>query len=124
MTPIIAITMGDETSIGPEVIVKALSHPEVYKECRPVVIGDAKRLQQAQRITNVLSKSIPLRLRRYPTPITNPALSTASISAPYPRISLGEDLSTRWRRCVSLPEACRSTRDAGFRARNLHSTSE
>jgi 4-phospho-D-threonate 3-dehydrogenase / 4-phospho-D-erythronate 3-dehydrogenase len=51
MTPIIAITMGDATGIGPEVIVKALSHPEVYKECRPVVIGDAKRLQQAQRIT-------------------------------------------------------------------------
>ena len=51
MTPIIAITMGDATGIGPEVIVKALSHPEVYKECCPVVIGDAKRLQQAQRIT-------------------------------------------------------------------------
>jgi len=51
MTPLIAITMGDATGIGPEVIVKALSHPEVYKECRPVVIGDAKRLQQAQRIT-------------------------------------------------------------------------
>jgi 4-hydroxythreonine-4-phosphate dehydrogenase len=51
MTPIIAITMGDATGIGPEIIVKALSHPEVYKECRPVVIGDAKRLQQAQRIT-------------------------------------------------------------------------
>jgi 4-hydroxythreonine-4-phosphate dehydrogenase len=51
MTPIIAITMGDATGIGPEVIVKALSHPEVYKECRPVVIGDTKRLQQAQRIT-------------------------------------------------------------------------
>jgi 4-phospho-D-threonate 3-dehydrogenase / 4-phospho-D-erythronate 3-dehydrogenase len=49
--PIIAITMGDATGIGPEVIVKALSHPEVYKECRPVVIGDAKRLQQAKRIT-------------------------------------------------------------------------
>jgi 4-hydroxythreonine-4-phosphate dehydrogenase len=51
MTPIIAITMGDATGIGPEVIVKALSHPEVDKECRPVVIGDTKRLQQAQRIT-------------------------------------------------------------------------
>ena len=51
MTPIIAITMGDATGIGPEVIVKALSHPEGYKECRPVVIGDTKRLQQAQRIT-------------------------------------------------------------------------
>lgn len=52
MNPIIAITMGDAAGVGPEVIIKALSHPELYKECRPVVIGDAKRLQQAQRITN------------------------------------------------------------------------
>jgi len=51
MTPIIAITMGDATGIGPEVIVKALSRPEVYEECHPVVIGDAKRLQQALSLT-------------------------------------------------------------------------
>jgi 4-phospho-D-threonate 3-dehydrogenase / 4-phospho-D-erythronate 3-dehydrogenase len=51
MTPIIAITMGDAAGIGPEVIVKALAHPQVYEECRPVVIGDANRLRQAQTIT-------------------------------------------------------------------------
>jgi 4-phospho-D-threonate 3-dehydrogenase / 4-phospho-D-erythronate 3-dehydrogenase len=51
MTPIIAITMGDAAGIGPEVIVKALAHPEVYEECCPVVIGDAARLRQAQAIT-------------------------------------------------------------------------
>jgi 4-hydroxythreonine-4-phosphate dehydrogenase len=52
MTPIIAITMGDAAGVGPEVIVKALSHPEVYEECRPVVIGDADRLRQAQILTS------------------------------------------------------------------------
>jgi 4-hydroxythreonine-4-phosphate dehydrogenase len=51
MTPIIAVTMGDAAGIGPEVIVKALAHPEVYEECHPVVIGDAGRLRQAQSIT-------------------------------------------------------------------------
>ena len=51
MTPVIAITMGDAAGIGPEVIVKALAHPEVYEECCPVVIGDIARLQQAQAIT-------------------------------------------------------------------------
>ena len=42
--PLIAITMGDPSGIGPEVIVKALvTPPEV---CRTVVIGDAAWLQQ------------------------------------------------------------------------------
>jgi 4-hydroxythreonine-4-phosphate dehydrogenase len=51
MTPVIAITMGDAAGIGPEVIVKALAHPEIYEECCPIVIGDADRLRQAQVIT-------------------------------------------------------------------------
>lgn len=37
--PIIAITMGDPSGIGPEVILKALAHPEVYTLCRPLVVG-------------------------------------------------------------------------------------
>ena len=36
----IAVTMGDPAGIGPEIIVKALSHVEVYQKCIPVVIGD------------------------------------------------------------------------------------
>ncbi len=38
--PLLGITMGDVSGIGPEVIVKALSHPEVYAFCRPLVVGD------------------------------------------------------------------------------------
>jgi len=45
--PIVAITMGDAAGVGPEVIVKALSHAEVYARCRPLVIGDAGRLEEA-----------------------------------------------------------------------------
>jgi 4-phospho-D-threonate 3-dehydrogenase / 4-phospho-D-erythronate 3-dehydrogenase len=48
--PIIAITMGDAAGVGPEVIVKSLAHREVYEQCRPLVIGDAERLRQADRI--------------------------------------------------------------------------
>ncbi|MDE2888727.1 MAG: 4-hydroxythreonine-4-phosphate dehydrogenase PdxA [Gemmatimonadota bacterium] len=39
--PLLGITMGDVCGIGPEVIVKALSHQDVYAFCRPLVIGDA-----------------------------------------------------------------------------------
>lgn len=48
--PIIAITMGDAAGVGPEVIMKALAHPEPHAWCRPIVVGDANRLRQAGRI--------------------------------------------------------------------------
>lgn len=45
--PIIAITMGDPSGIGPEIIMKSLAHAEVYDMCRPLVVGDAGRLREA-----------------------------------------------------------------------------
>jgi 4-hydroxythreonine-4-phosphate dehydrogenase len=45
--PVIAITMGDAAGVGPEVIVKALGHAELYGRCRPLVVGDAERLREA-----------------------------------------------------------------------------
>lgn len=44
--PIIAITMGDPASIGPEIAVKALLEQKIYDICRPVLAGDAKVFQQ------------------------------------------------------------------------------
>jgi 4-hydroxythreonine-4-phosphate dehydrogenase len=38
--PIIGITMGDPSGVGPEIITKALSDPTIFHLCRPVVIGD------------------------------------------------------------------------------------
>ncbi|MDX1873123.1 4-hydroxythreonine-4-phosphate dehydrogenase PdxA [Mycolicibacterium sp. 120266] len=45
--PVVAVTMGDGAGIGPEVIVPALLDPATQARCKPVVIGDAKRLAQA-----------------------------------------------------------------------------
>jgi 4-hydroxythreonine-4-phosphate dehydrogenase len=50
MRPVIAMTMGDAAGIGPEVIMKSLAHDDIYDLCRPLVIGDALRLQKAGRI--------------------------------------------------------------------------
>lgn len=62
-TPIIALTMGDAAGVGPEVIVKALAHPEVQQMCRALVVGDAGRLRQAAEITgagiDVISRTDP-----------------------------------------------------------------
>ncbi|MGH6680801.1 MAG: 4-hydroxythreonine-4-phosphate dehydrogenase PdxA [Bradyrhizobium sp.] len=48
--PTIAITMGDPAGIGPEIIMKALTHRDVHAICQPLVIRDAERLRQAGRI--------------------------------------------------------------------------
>ncbi|RVT96672.1 4-hydroxythreonine-4-phosphate dehydrogenase PdxA [Rhodovarius crocodyli] len=48
--PIVAITMGDASGIGPEIIMKALAHAETYAMCRPLVVGDATRLREAGEI--------------------------------------------------------------------------
>ncbi len=45
--PILGITMGDPVSIGPEISVKALADPKIYRECRPLIIGDAKVMEKA-----------------------------------------------------------------------------
>jgi len=39
--------MGDPAGIGPEIIVKALVKRSVYKQCKPVVVGDAGVIRQA-----------------------------------------------------------------------------
>ena len=48
--PIVWITMGDAAGVGPEVIVKALSDSTVLTRCRPLVIGDTRRLELANKI--------------------------------------------------------------------------
>ena len=45
--PLLAITLGDPAGIGPEVILKALQHGEVFASCRPLVIGDRQVLARA-----------------------------------------------------------------------------
>ena len=48
--PLIGITMGDPTGIGPEVIIKALSSHPVFNRCRPVVFGDAAILDREKQL--------------------------------------------------------------------------
>ena len=45
MKPIIGISMGDPAGIGPEICIKALSIPDVYNRCQPVVVGDASLME-------------------------------------------------------------------------------
>jgi 4-hydroxythreonine-4-phosphate dehydrogenase len=50
--PIIAITMGDVNGVGPEIIAKLFAERNVYKLCRPIVIGDKLPLLRSIKITD------------------------------------------------------------------------
>ena len=45
--PVIAITLGDPSGIGPEVVAKALTQPGLREPARPVVVGSAGVLDKA-----------------------------------------------------------------------------
>ena len=49
--PIIAITMGDPSGVGPEIIAKSMADAELHERARVFVIGSAARVRQAMRIT-------------------------------------------------------------------------
>ena len=56
--PIIGITMGDPSGIGPEVIVKSLSDNNLYGDFLLLVIGDSNCLKnEINSFLNPLNKS-------------------------------------------------------------------
>ncbi len=50
--PLLAITMGDVCGVGPEIIAKAFALDDLYRLCRPLVIGDVTALTDACRIVD------------------------------------------------------------------------
>jgi len=51
--PDILITMGDPSGIGPEIIIKALQNKDIYKVCRPVVVGSPGVLEKTAQNLNI-----------------------------------------------------------------------
>lgn len=48
--PRIAITLGDPTGIGPEIVVRAWSDPAVHAFCRPLVVGHPEIVRRASSL--------------------------------------------------------------------------
>lgn len=44
--PVVAIPIGDIAGIGPEIVVKALAHPEIHDWCSPVVVGELGAIER------------------------------------------------------------------------------
>ena len=53
MRPLIAITMGDPASIGPELCARAFAEASTYEMCRPLLVGDVGILRRAMAIDGV-----------------------------------------------------------------------
>ena len=51
--PVIAVTMGDPSGIGPEIIAAALADPSVTRLCRPLVLGDRGALERGVAVTGL-----------------------------------------------------------------------
>jgi 4-hydroxythreonine-4-phosphate dehydrogenase len=49
--PLIGISVGDPVGIGPEITARALSLPEIYDLCRPLVVGEAQMMRNAVRFS-------------------------------------------------------------------------
>jgi 4-hydroxythreonine-4-phosphate dehydrogenase len=61
--PRIAITMGDPAGIGPEIISTAFLGEDIYRVCRPLVLGDVDLLRMVSRRIG------PLSFREIPSPV-------------------------------------------------------
>lgn len=48
--PILGITLGDPSGIGPEIILKALQEKHIYEVCRPLVLGSREILERAAAV--------------------------------------------------------------------------
>ncbi len=59
--PLIAITMGDPSGIGPEIIAKALLRQEIWEICRPIVVGDLPTMERAIELLGTGQRTRPLR---------------------------------------------------------------
>jgi 4-hydroxythreonine-4-phosphate dehydrogenase len=45
--------MGDPVGIGPEITLLALNNPSIYEACKPLVLGDVRRLEAAKKCTGI-----------------------------------------------------------------------
>ena len=73
--PRIGVTMGDPAGIGPEVVLKSVTEPEVLAVCVPVIVGDAQLLaHQARKLDLVCGYEIIRRGEPFPAELRGPAI--------------------------------------------------
>lgn len=84
--PLIAITLGDPSGVGPEVVAKALTQPTVHERGRLFVVGDVRAVEQA---TDLVASSATVRRITAPTeadstPAAIDVLEVDGVAADFP----------------------------------------
>lgn len=59
--PTVALTMGDPSGIGPEIVIKALHHANLAPLAKWVVVGDSRILEKAAQLTCLSLRGISVR---------------------------------------------------------------
>ncbi len=58
--PLVAITMGDPSGVGPEVCLKAVRSPRVLRGCVPLIVGDLKVLRLHAKKMRLPGRLVPV----------------------------------------------------------------
>jgi 4-hydroxythreonine-4-phosphate dehydrogenase len=82
--PRIAITMGDPSGIGPEIIVKALASGVLDGLCDSIVVGDVGRLEDAARRLGLVLRFRAVSDARAPAQGFVPVIAVGSLPADHP----------------------------------------
>lgn len=109
--PVIGITMGDASGVGPEIVMKCFEHREVYDTMRPQVIGDRRRVEHAGRLVGstliVKDIALPGEARYLPGTVDCIDLGLIPADLPFGRLSaIARDAAYRYiARAVELASA-------------------
>jgi 4-hydroxythreonine-4-phosphate dehydrogenase len=105
---LIAITMGDPSGIGPEVVVKVFSDTRLYRLCHPLLIGDLSVLREAAKLCRVKLRYHPIQSVKEAlfTPGTLDLFDLRNVKKGFrfgrPTLSLGHSMVEYIQRAVSL----------------------
>ena len=100
--PVIAVTMGDPSGIGPEIIAAALAAPAVTQLCRPLVLGDRVALERGIAVAGV-----PLRIET--------VAESVPPGPPAPGVLYLRELTNLQGSDMEYGRACPAGGDASFR---------
>ena len=87
--PILAVTMGDPTGIGPEIIANALNEPLVHQCCCPIVVGRTSILERTSALKNLPTRwiscenweQVQFYLKQLPPPDSTPIRTICCLDA-------------------------------------------
>jgi 4-phospho-D-threonate 3-dehydrogenase / 4-phospho-D-erythronate 3-dehydrogenase len=100
--PVIAVTMGDPSGIGPEIVAAALADPDIARLASPLVLGDRAAMERGIAVTGV-----PLTIETLP--------GTLPPGEPRPGVLYLHELSGLSADAMAYGKPSRAGGDASFR---------